>query len=100
MRTREEIEAALAGGLTEQQRYWLDIEIALDIRALLSERHTRREKEKVCDECHGKKTVVEYVGADNALIPTRVPCPSCQCLCKHIKVGTCGDYMCNCQIHA
>lgn len=92
MRSRTEIYADIRDKLDVQKwdgtavRQSATIEILLDIRDLLSERHTRREKGKeVCGECGGKGWTVDYKETEtndpritsNRLTPVKVPC-SCQ----------------------
>lgn len=55
------------------------LSVQLDIRDLLSERHTRREKVKVCGDCGGSGKRTEYVETADGkgVAPYKVPC-ECQ----------------------
>lgn len=89
MRTKQEVMMefySLTGGETgvrtnQELREYIVLETLLNIRDLLSERHTRREKEKVCGDCGGTGFATDFegtlCGSKDRLKPIKVPCPSC-----------------------
>lgn len=94
MKSREEITAkvmrALGPSTGNRHTFMFGevLDILIDCRdqqaqiiSLLSERHTRREKEKVCRICGGSGVVTEYeevlLKGTTTVKPVKVPC-SCQ----------------------